>query len=346
MKKANIHSAALLLFVNLVNSSVTNVSYILLFALKNISWRAPFLVVLGFALCIVQFALTNDFLSALKGVMLFLILWVVYKTKNELNDATIRSIHLSMIIIHSSAWVFFLITDFQFGRGRDGAFVGLFDEASVAGFVLGTLLLTSNKSSLLTSLTLIFLLMSKSLTGQAFIAWYFLTRKYFKYDFLLKFGLVSFAVFWLNHSTDLRINKELFVALSSLTDLGAVDVNERTSSSGFRILYEVVYAYEVMKGVSLENFLGGVSFPTRTASLNLVTEILVTVGSIGLALFTLIFIQHLKIFSLGLPRIGGIVMLFLSTGAFLKPVFIFCLILLVVKGGGNDIGKYNNVQQT
>ena len=83
MKKANIHSAALLLFVNLVNSSVANVSYILLFALKNISWRAPFLVVLGFALCIVQFALTNDFLSALKGVMLFLILWVVYKTKNE-----------------------------------------------------------------------------------------------------------------------------------------------------------------------------------------------------------------------------------------------------------------------
>lgn len=343
MKKVNIYSAALLLFVNLVNSSVANVSYILLFALKNISWRVPFLVVLGFTLCIVQFALVYDFLSALKGIMLFFILWIVYKTQNELNDATIRSVHLNIITIHSLAWIFFLITDFQFGRGRDGAFVGLFDEASVAGFVLGTLLLTSNKSSLLTFFTLMFLLMTKSLTGQAFIAWYILTRRYFKYDLLLKCGLVLCAFFWLAHSTDLRINKELFAALSSLKDLDSVDLGERTSSSGFRILYEVVYAYEVIKGVSIENFVGGMSFPTRTASLNTVTEILATVGSVGLVLFTLTFIQHLKIFNLGFPRIGGIVMLFLSTGAFLKPVFIFCLILLVSKGVGNDIDKYNNV---
>lgn len=326
MKRNKFYPVVLLVF-NILNTTFTNLLVILIISYKSVSLRMPYFIIFGFVICIVQVLLVGDLKIFLKSLSIYLILLGIFKLRHKVNETFIRSTHQVIISVHSLAWCYFMLTGWQFGRSDGKAFSGFFDEPSVASYVLGTYLIVSSSSKLLSGLTVVFILLSDSMTGVIFIAWFLMSKDYFRYDIIVKMLFGFIIVLTIMQQTDWRLNKELLQVLMLISELSEVDPAVRTSSSGFRILYEIYYALEVFNPVRIESFLGGTYFPLRTASLNVVTELLMTVGLIGTLCVFIVVVRHLRLTTLTAQKIGGVFLLCFSTGAFLKPIFIWCLFL-------------------
>jgi hypothetical protein len=312
----------------MLNTTVLNTLFTVAISFKAIDKRMPLLIIFGFIICVIQLLLIADFQNFLKSVLVYLILLSIFKLRHKIDEIFITSTHKVFISVHSLSWVYFMFTGWQFGRSDGKAFAGFFDEPSVASFVLGTYLVCSNRSKLLSVITIVLIALADSLTGVIFIAWYLICKNYFRYDIVLKL-ICAFAIAYIiTLQTDWRLNKELLQILLQIPELSSVDASVRASSTGFRILYEMYYAWEVIRPLNIESFFGGTYFPQRTASLNVVTELLLTIGFIWTISVIMILVAHFRLHQLPLRKIGGLLLLCCSTGAFLKPVFILCLLLI------------------
>jgi len=330
-RKFSIISIVALIF-NSINIFLTNYLFIFSIFIFTIGKKIPITFIFGYVFCFAQFILLNNLENFLKNISLFSILFIIFRIKKR-NISFLTSITKTILFIHLLAFLMFLTFDFNgIGNSRPGdknGFIGFFDEPSVVGYVLGTLLLVNRFNIYTNSILIFFLIIAKGMTSQLYLIFYIVTRKYFKYDFLFKvlFLLILFTYVSYNH--DLRIYKEFLLTLSQLFELESVDLTKRTSSSGFRILHEATYSYNILKEMSLNTFIGGSIYTFRTASLNTFTEVLINSGLIGLLIALFIATFNLKIFKLNLSRITCIFLLTFCSGAYLKPIYILCITAII-----------------
>lgn len=328
-----------LLLVNVVNFMPVNLAFLTAYLVKYGRLRVSWWILLACLFSFVQFALIGDIERSLKTVWIFLFFSCAIKIpiRKEFSNPRV------FLFIHAAFGLLMLIDGVEQGRVRNGGYVGLFDEGSVAAFFFGTLLLVRKNDRLTNFFLLIAIYASEALTGTIYLISFCLLNALRARAVAIVSSLIMLLVapFFLDALTDHRIVKELYPALVSLISNDPNFLEGRPSSSGSRITQEVMYGLQLFHSDPWMLFFGDVYFPERTASLNILTELLLTCGLGGSLLLAVFLIKFVKVHRFPVQHKIALGLLVFSTGAVFKPLVMY-LLLLCFSSGWNDIRKYNH----
>ena len=156
----------ILLFVNFINVAILNVVFIsgIFLLSKRLLFFKPLLPILLFVL--LQALITHNTERFMQNCIYIIHLACIYMLVFKTNFMKYRDdIIKAIILIHTILFVYFLFTGFNFGRVKEGGFVGIFDEASVCAMTFSIIFLIFGTNLALATVLIFFILMAKSVTG-------------------------------------------------------------------------------------------------------------------------------------------------------------------------------------